>query len=330
MKLLIIGYGSIGKRHAANALALGHEVVLLRRTDSTKNEKGLKEYSSYKQLWAGEKDIDGAIICSPTTRHLRDAEILSGKRIPFLMEKPPAVNLKAAVRLEKQLRRQNFNRCDFAYNLRYYPALQFIKNFMPKLGRIYCVRVCVDFYLPKWRKDVDYRRTISAKKELGGGAHRELVHEIDYLLWFFGRPKKVFGCVRKVSVLRINTEDICSALFEYKNGMIVEMHLGYLSPRLLRGCQIIAENGTLEWDINSKKITYQTRQDDRNRDVFKLPAKYDFNDTYVRELKNFTGVIAKNKKPRVSMKEAVAVMEILNAIERSSKAGKWISLPAHS
>lgn len=326
MKLLIIGYGSIGKRHANNARALDHKVILLRHPGSARNEKKIREYFSFKELWRNEKDIDGAVICSPTTKHLRDAEMLIKKRIPFLIEKPPTTDLKGALRLQKKLSSAKFKWCNVAYNLRYYPALQFIKNFLPKLGKIYCIRAHADFFLPKWRKDIDYRKTISAKKELGGGVHRELVHEIDYLLWFFGLPEKVFGCIDKISALDINTEDICSAIFKYKNGMVAELHLGYLSHRLLRGCQIIAERGTLEWNISSKKVTYQAKDSIRNVDIFRLPAKYDFNETYIQELKNFIGLINRRKKPEVSIGEAAGAMKVLSAIERSSRSGKWVFL----
>ena len=326
MKFLVIGYGSIGKRHAANALALGHEVVLLRHAAGSGNDRGLKEYASYDGVWAKEARIDGAIICSPTSQHLRDALVMGRKKIPFLLEKPPVMDLKAAGEFEKKLTALKFKRWDVAYNLRYYPVLRFIKEHLPKMGKIYCVRAYADYYLPHWRKGVDYRKTISASKALGGGVHRELVHEIDYVLWFLGMPEKVFGHVHRVSALEIDTEDMCSAILAYKNGTAVELHLGYLSQRLVRGCQIIAENGTLDWDMNSKKVSYQGKNDHENRDVFRLPDNYEFNQTYLDELEHFINMIKGRKPAMVSMQEAVGTMKVLAAIERSSRSGKWVPL----
>ena len=42
--------------------------------------------------------------------------------------------------------------------------------------------------LKKWRPDINYKDSVSAKKSLGGGALRELSHEIDLATHLFGTP----------------------------------------------------------------------------------------------------------------------------------------------
>jgi len=220
MKILVIGYGSIGKRHAVNVEALGHEVILLRHSRNNPNNDGLKEYYPFDEVVKHE-EINGAIICSPTSKHLSDVELLVRHNIPFLLEKPPTADLESTLLMEKVLQDNGFNDYDIGFNLRQYPPLQFTKDFLPSLGRIYSSRIYAGYYLPNWRQKVDYRETSSAKKELGGGVHIELVHEIDYILWFFGCPEKVVGYVNKISNLEISTEDICAALLKYEDDSIV-------------------------------------------------------------------------------------------------------------
>ena len=192
MKILVIGYGSIGKRHAMNVKAAGHEAILLRHSKDNPNNDGLKEYYSFEETVTVEK-INGAIVCSPTSQHLHDVELLVQHKIPFLLEKPPATDLKSTLVMKKLLQDNGFGNYDIGFNLRYYPPLQFIRDFLPELGKIYSSRIYAGYYLPNWRKDIDYRETSSARKELGGGVHVELTHEIDYLLWFFGLPERVLG-----------------------------------------------------------------------------------------------------------------------------------------
>jgi len=86
MKFLVIGYGSIGKRHSKNIMALGHEVILLRRSGNKRNEDGLKEYHFFNDVVEQEKLLDGAIVSSPTSNHLEDVTHLISNQIPFLLE----------------------------------------------------------------------------------------------------------------------------------------------------------------------------------------------------------------------------------------------------
>ena len=132
MKILVIGYGSIGKRHAKNVKALGHEVILLRHSKNNPNKDGFKEYHLFKDVIKHE-EIDGAIVCSPTSKHLDDVKLLVKNKIPFLLEKPTTIDLKSTISMEKLLQKNNFNDYDIGFNLRYYPALQHIKDFLPKL-----------------------------------------------------------------------------------------------------------------------------------------------------------------------------------------------------
>ncbi len=50
MRIGIIGYGSIGKRHVRNLTTLGIRDILLLRTKRLGNEYGLKELESFDEL----------------------------------------------------------------------------------------------------------------------------------------------------------------------------------------------------------------------------------------------------------------------------------------
>jgi len=323
-KILIIGYGSIGKRHAKNVISLGHKVVLLRHSKGNANKENFREYYSFEEAIKHEGRFDGAIVCSPTSKHLRDLTTLIQHKVPFLLEKPPAADLSSTIKMRELLVKNRFKAYDIAFNLRYYPILQFIKSFIPKLGKMYCARVCADYYLPDWRKGIDYRQTSSAKRELGGGVYIELSHEIDYILWFFGFPEKVVASIDKVSDLEISTEDICSSIFKYRSGFVVELHLGYLSRELLRGCSIIAENGTLEWSIADGKVFYSDKARKKREEVFKLDRDYDLNDTYIKEFKNFLKIMDGESDAEVDIEAALNVMRIVDAIKVSSRSEKFV------
>ncbi len=326
MKTLIIGYGSIGKRHARNARSLGHQVVLLRHSGSNPNPDGLREYSRFEDVLASEGSIDAAVVCSPTPLHLEHVSKLIDCGIPFLLEKPPAIDVPATLQMSRMLDDTDAPRYDIAFNMRYYPPLRFIRNYLPNLGRVYCAQVWAGAYLPDWRPGVDYRTTTSAHAELGGGVHVELVHEIDYILWFFGMPAGVFATARQISDLEISTEDICSAVLLYENGMTVELHLDYLSRKRVRGCRIIAQNATLEWDMNTGQVSSVADSSQESDLLFGLEPGYDFNSTYIDEFKHFVRIIDGGAAPTVDIHTALGTMSILEAINISSQTGQRVEL----
>ncbi len=48
-------------------------------------------------------------------------------------------------------------------------------------------------YLPDWRPGNNYKKSVSAKKDLGGGVLLELSHELDYIRWIFGEIKNIYA-----------------------------------------------------------------------------------------------------------------------------------------
>ena len=85
MKLLIIGCGSIGSRHARNARSLGYEVVLV-DPDPTRGQ-----YLTYEEALQKEP-VDAAVVASPSNLHIAAAEYLVERSVPILMEKPLATS----------------------------------------------------------------------------------------------------------------------------------------------------------------------------------------------------------------------------------------------
>jgi predicted dehydrogenase len=331
MKFLIIGYGSIGKRHVRNLLSLGHQVVLLRHDRIHPNSEGHLEYYSLDDLSTAHEEIDGAIICSPTSKHVSDAEWLIRHDIPFFLEKPPAADLTSATAMMSTIRNKGFDAYDIGYNLRYHPIIKFLKNFISNLGKIYTANIYVGYYLPYWRPGTDYRYTSSAKKELGGGVHVELAHDIDYALWLLGYPDKLVAFTEKVSSLEISTKDICAAILRYNDGSILEIHLDYLSHKYLRGGRLIGEEGTLmwEWDLGSGSVSFCKKGDKQYTEMFSVEPNYDLNNTYMLEIINFIHIVKGSGKTTVDMDCAMQTMKIIDAIERSSQEGRVISLNAY-
>ena len=157
--ILIIGFGSIGKRHA-NILKKFKNIsnIYILTKQICKNFKKIENIKQIKKI-----DPDYIIIATKTSDHFKYLLFLeknfSNKTI--LVEKP-------LFEKYKKLKIKN-NKIFVGYNLRYHPVLVFIKNFI-KNKKIFSIDVNCHSYLPHWRKNRNYSKTNSAKKAYGGGA----------------------------------------------------------------------------------------------------------------------------------------------------------------
>jgi predicted dehydrogenase len=297
MKFVVVGLGSIGSRHKKNLLNLGHEVVDCHRNDDL------------EQLIRKEKP-EGVFVCTPTSLHLEPATIALRNDCHVFLEKPISHNLEGVDKLLEEAKVKS-KLLMVGYQLRFEKNLKKIREQLEKnkLGRIYSARVVAGSYLPDWRPGVDYRENYGARKDLGGGVLLDLSHEIDYVVWLLGKVKKVFGIVKQVPELKIETEAIAEMILEHQSGAISSIHLDYASRDYIRNCQIIGEKGNLNWDFGKLE-----------------QSGFDKNQMYVDEVKHFIEVIEGKDKLLITSAEARHVLEIVEVAKESSKKGKVVKL----
>ena len=87
MKILIVGCGSIGKRHLRNLLTIGfnHDDISCVETRDDRiaevKDYGIKNvHTSLENALGVDKYYDASIICSPTSLHIDQCNILSSKK----------------------------------------------------------------------------------------------------------------------------------------------------------------------------------------------------------------------------------------------------------
>ena len=77
----------------------------------------------------------------------------------------------------------------------------------------------------EWRPGTDYRKSYSARQEMGGGVILDICHEIDIAMAVFGDVKSVCCMARKVSNLDIDTEDVADIVFLHEKDKQSSLHL---------------------------------------------------------------------------------------------------------
>lgn len=295
MNIVIVGMGSIGKRYFKNI---------------KKYFKSHKVFD-WKLIKNTNIKIDSAIICNPSSYHVKTAIEFAKKKIHCLIEKPLSLNLKDIKKLQDLSKKNKLN-IQVGYNLRFMKGAKYLKNEINKQNKIYHISVKCLSDLRKWRKNPNFKKFSSAYQKLNGGVVFELSHEIDYLRWIFGEIKKVFAVNINSKKLKLDIDGVSHMFLEFQSGATADIHLSLISNTNKRECKIISKKGIFFWNLLKDKITKN------NKIIFKND-KYDINQTQISQLKNFFNAIKeKTNQPMVNLDDAIKTLKVLLAIKNFS------------
>jgi len=251
-KLLIIGCGSIGQRHAENASKYSHVGVLDMNVDLTQAVAASINGRPFQTL---EKALawkpDGIVVATPHRSHVPLVLQTLNANADIMIEKPISHDLASVDQLLEATKEKS-NKLFVVCNMRFHPAIRLIKEHLFDIGQAYFSRVYYGNYLPNMRPNRDYREFYAGKRESGGGVVLDATHEVDYLRWFFGDVEAVSCNATQCSKLDIDVEDYATITLKHTNGVYSEIHLDYLQQCKRRGCEIVGEKGTLVWASEGK------------------------------------------------------------------------------
>jgi len=328
-RFLVVGCGSIGKRHIDNLIALkagdiiAHDVSQ-ERLSGVAREYNIKAYNSLDD--ALTQKPDAAFICTHTSLHIAPALSAAKSNCHLFIEKPLSHSLEGVDELIKIVAQKSLVTL-VGCNMRFHPGIVIMKELLDKnsVGRVICARIQAGKYLPDWHPWEDYRRGYSARQDLGGGIILDGIHEIDYITWFLGEVSQVFCFSGKLSSLEIDTEDTAEILLRFSSGAIAEVHLDYIQRSYGRSCQIIGEEGTILWDLNERQVKLYTAESGTWQKFFQKPD-YDTNEMYIEETKHFLQCIEGKNRPLQEINSAKRVLEIALAAKEAAKTGKVVRL----
>ena len=327
LKILIVGYGSIGKRHTDNLLNIGklEIIVYSKNKESFKLvKKGVKICTSFKDALKEKPDI--SIICNETSFHVDTAIKLAKINSHLFIEKPLSHSLVNLTKLLKIVKRKKLITM-VGCNMRFHDGIKSIKKLLDKneLGQIFSVTAENGSYMPDWHPGEDYHISYASNKKMGGGVVLTQIHEIDYLFWFFGKVSNVLSISDKLSDLQLDVEDFSSSILKFKNNIVAEIHLDYYQKPSVRKCKIIGRKGKIIWNYENNHLQI-FKNSTKKLSTKLIDKKFDRNKMYVEELKYFLNCVNNKKTCMNSIIEAYEVQKIAFAMKNSSNKGKKISL----
>lgn len=303
MKALVVGYGSIGARHARLLDALGCDVAVC----SARQVEHPRAFSDLDQA-LDRFDPGYVVIANATDRHLASLLTLAGRGFAgrVLVEKPlfaQPVDLPALP----------FGRLAVAYNLRFHPVLRALHAALAG-QRVLSVQAYVGQYLPSWRPGTDYRQSYSSHASQGGGVLRDLSHELDFLQHLFGPWQRVAATGGHLSSLEGDSDDTFGLMMSCERCQLVQLQLNYTDRVGRRRLLVNTDDCTIEADLVAGRLQVdgEARSFDVARDA-----------TYLEMHRAMLDLAPQAAPLLCGLDEGRETLALIGAAERASQRHQW-------
>lgn len=286
MKILIIGFGSIGKKYFHILSKQKADIAIYDTNLKILHKKKiniLKTFSDIKK-W----QPDGIIISNPSNKHVDTLKkYLSLSPKSFLIEKPLDISFKKVIELDKLELREK-KKIFIVNNIEYFLPIKYLLKYKKQLGKIYFSNIL-------FGHNLNYMRKINSnnflKKKKSGGIVLDCIHELMYSYCLFGSIKKINIEKYKISKLKTNFPDMVKINFLHQKNIFSFIHLDYFQEIKNRGCEIFGNKGTIFWRVFGKqKINNQFRiiTKKKGTEYYKnVNFKININDQYYEMLKDW-------------------------------------------
>ncbi len=223
MRVLVIGAGSIGKRHAASLLSLGAKVEHLPWRATSAEDVA-------DRLAMG---VDAAVIATATDIRLPLVAACAAHGVPFYVEKPVAfrrADLDALLAAAAPV----VQRSVAGFMMRYHEGFRRLAE--ADLSTVFRFAFSIGHDVTRWRQDWRFSESYAARAE-GGGVLLDLCHEIDMAETLM--PGLALTAVESLGHAGYPGVDVASLVtLRAGNGATGTVAMDYLCPALVRRTRI--------------------------------------------------------------------------------------------
>lgn len=341
LRIAIIGGGVMGGQHAGFiARELNATLVGVADPFSTKlaEAAGVPHFFDYHELLAAP-GVDAVIIASPNGEHVSTALAAIEAKIPALLEKPVAISVAEASVLSSAVDASN-GVILVGHHRRHHPAVAAAREMIAtgELGRIVAIN---GMWLTK--KSDEYFAQ-SWHRESGAGVMLiNLVHDLDLVRHLVGEIATVQATASN-AVRGYEVEDTAAVIVGFDNGAI--------------GTFIASDTVVAPWgwdqstqddpqfpfnpDVSSYSIAgtqgslafpqlghyYHDGKSDWHQPLSRRFRATADADSYTRQLRHFIDVARGTAAPMVTVDDATATLNVIEAAHKSAETGALIKLAA--
>ncbi|KAB2913178.1 MAG: Gfo/Idh/MocA family oxidoreductase [Dechloromonas sp.] len=324
-RIVVVGLGSIGRRHARLLTARGDLQVewCESSTDAVlaaQQELGAPNvvHNSFEAMLASRPTM--VVIATPHSMHAAQAIAALDMGIHVLCEKPLSDTLESARSIADAASRSSAT-LTVGFQLHFHPALCRVKHMIDTgdLGSVHHLHCLVGTYVTLVNSKSRYQSQIE------GALFMDYAHQPDLFYWLIGRkPRGVYASGGQGGHLPLQANPNFAAITcDYDDSMISTIHLNYLQVPDRHEYEIIGDRGWISLDMFRGELRFGRRAD-ASVQVETFASERD--PLYRDEHQAFLEAIAGKRSPESSAGDALTSMEVIAASLTSFRSGCRVAL----
>jgi predicted dehydrogenase len=292
-KILIIGYGSMGKKYEF-FLKKNFEIFYYDKKKIIKKNflKNLKNIRKQNFLFS--------IISTPANTHKYYVKIMVNNDINFMVEKPLSIKTEGWKSIIEDIKQKKLI-CCVAYPRRNGEAYNYIKSLIYQkkiIGKLKIIRTNYSQDFRKYRKD--YKKIYYKSIKTGGGiVFDALTHHLNLISFFAGNIKNINVFEKNLEIKNVKVPDTCSLVVKMFNGIYAFMFGNQFQKPNVDEIEFIGTNGNLKFERISNKLIYQNE-----KKIYLIKRfKETYNDMFKKQILNYIRSIKSGFKVSTSIEE---------------------------
>ena len=309
--IVVVGLGSIGRRHARLLADRSDLEVVGCETDEAVRQRARAEIPGLSILSSFQDAVSArpAAFVIATPHHLHADQTITALEagIPVLCEKPMAESLASARRMADAAERTG-SLLSIAFMLHFNPIITRLRKLIDigAIGTVVQIRYLVGSYITLLNSGSRYQASLE------GALLMDYAHQPDLITWLTGRrPLGVYVAgVRGGALEHSSTPNALSMVLDYDAPLLATVDLNYLQLPQHHEGEIIGDAGSARFDLDTGVI--ELRRVEAN-DVIAEDIATERDDAYRAEHDTFLGAVAGSNPPSSPPHEAIVATEIIEA-----------------
>lgn len=330
MRIALSGVGAIGIAHAQAFRSLpgvsliAHDPVATPEEISAQVGPGVEVASTFEQLL--DRVPDGIVVAGPDAVHVEQTSQARARGIAVLVEKPLAPSAELARELAgTEASAEPGAKAEapvlVGYVLHHYACMARAAELLASgaIGEPISFHAQLGAYetLPQARNRFNQAET--------DVLYVDYSHEWDYLRWLLGPVAGGFAVAREAGDLPYSQRpNVIDVVLRMKSGVTGTAHLDYVQQPTRREFMIIGDRGTIHVDVIARLVRLSPWG---GRSAVDETYPQSRTETLMSQAQHFLDVVAGRAEPCVSVHDAIAALEVADALRSSAGSGQWEELP---
>lgn len=322
--IVVVGLGSIGRRHARLLKARGDLEVRACEPDEGTAGLAFEQfgeiplYTSYDEALASGPDM--VLIATPHHLHCEQTVQALAENVHVLCEKPMSDNLTGAYKMQAAAGASRAI-LDIGFSLHFHPVLNRLRELIQEgvLGTVLQVHYRVGSYITLLNSGSRYQA------EMEGALLMDYAHQPDMLFWLLGaRPKGVYMAAGQGGDMAFSANpNFLSMICDYGSPLVTTIELNYLQMPQRHACEVVGDGGWALCDMDKGTIRIGDKEA-RSETEETIPVEADR--LYELEHQAFLDAVDGKRAPASPASEAIVSMEIIDAALASWRTGRRMAL----